>query len=108
MSQIDSFMPASVAPNNIVVTACYSISAIADPGIMPRVAAIFAKRGLMPMYWEARVTGEQDEDLAIDLHMAGLPVIKAEQIAQTLRQIVGVDRVLMSTKPQSTADSAAN
>jgi len=103
MSRLNSFAMEPVAPNSAVVTACFSISAMTDPGIMPRVVEIFAKRGLVPTHWDSRVMGREAEELNIDLQMAGLTMALGEQIAQTMRQIYGVERVLMSIKQPSTA-----
>ena len=76
-------------------TACFSVHAAAEPGVMPRVLELFAKRGLVPSSWVSRVGGH---DLTIDLQMAGLDQASAAYIAQCLRQIVSVDAVLVSEK----------
>ena len=73
--------------------ACFSIHATAEPGVMPRVLALFAKRGLVPSSWVSRVSGR---DLVIDVQMRGLDPASAAYIAQCLRQIVSVDAVLTS------------
>ena len=76
-------------------TACLSVQASADPGIMPRVVELFAKRGLVPSSWISRVSGSE---LTIDLQLAGLDAETAHYIARCLRQIVAVDVVLVSGK----------
>jgi acetolactate synthase small subunit len=75
--------------------ACFSIHAAAEPGVMPRVLALFAKRGLTPSSWVSRVSGR---DLVIDVQMRGLDPASAAYIAQCLRQIVSVNAVLTSEK----------
>ncbi|HEV2547646.1 MAG TPA: hypothetical protein VGU20_09935 [Stellaceae bacterium] len=75
--------------------ACFSINAAAEPGVMPRVLALFAKRGLVPSSWVSRVSGR---DLVIDVQMRGLDPASAAYIAQCLRQIVSVNAVLTSEK----------
>lgn len=77
-------------------TACFSVHAAAEPGVMPRVLQLFAKRGLVPSSWVSRVVGGRD--LTIDLQMRGLDQASAAYIAQCLRQIVSVDAVLVSEK----------
>ncbi|HTS92345.1 MAG TPA: hypothetical protein VMG55_10120 [Stellaceae bacterium] len=77
-------------------TACFSVSADADPGVMPRVLEVFAKRGLVPTFWTSRVGAERD--LTIDIQMRGMESDLADYVAQTLRQIVGVEVVLTSEK----------
>jgi acetolactate synthase small subunit len=76
-------------------TACFSVHAAAEPGVMPRVVELFAKRGLVPTSWISRVSGRE---LTIDLQMRGLGPQEAAYIAQCLRQIVSVDVVLISEK----------
>lgn len=69
---------------------------------MPRVLEPFAKRGLVPTRWHAVCgTGRDDtggEDLVIDLQIAGLEPALVEQIAASLRQIVGIESVLTAVK----------
>ena len=77
-------------------TACFSVSADADPGVMPRVLEVFAKRGLVPTFWTSRVGAERD--LTIDIQMGGMESDLADYVAQTLRQVVGVEVVLTSEK----------
>ena len=50
-------------------TACFSVVSQLDPGGMPRVLALFAKRGLVPTYWFSRVS---EQELTIDMQMEGL------------------------------------
>lgn len=101
MSRSNTYSEESAAPHREAVTACYSVSAFADPSVMPRVLAAFAKRGLVPSHWHSRVGGADGNDLAIDVQMRGLTADLTEQIAQSLRQIIYVDRVLTSTKHSS-------
>lgn len=76
-------------------TACFSVHASAEPGVMPRVVELFAKRGLVPTSWISRVSGSE---LTIDLQLAGLDTETAHYIARCLRQLVAVDVVLVSEK----------
>ncbi|HZB92144.1 MAG TPA: hypothetical protein VE397_11915 [Stellaceae bacterium] len=76
-------------------TACFSVHASAEPGVMPRVVELFAKRGLVPSSWISRVSGGE---LTIDLQLAGLDAEAAHYIARCLRQIIAVDVVLLSEK----------
>jgi len=70
--------------------------ASAEPGMMPRVLGLFAKRGLVPTSWTSRVGAEQD--LTIDIQMAGMSEELADYVTCCLRQIPGVQVVLASTK----------
>jgi hypothetical protein len=82
--------------------ACFSIHAEADPGVMPRVLELFAKRGLLPRRWVSDVTGPGGVpgggELAIDVQVAGLDPETQAYIARCLRQIWGVGTVLTSVR----------
>jgi hypothetical protein len=73
--------------------ACFSISAAASPGVMPRVLELFAKRGLTPTDWRSRAEGGR---LLIDVRMAGIEPRLAGYIGACMRQIYLVDRVLVT------------
>jgi hypothetical protein len=77
------------------VTHCFSLVAKADPGIMPRVMALFAKRALVPDYWCSRLTGAE---ITIDLQVACLDPDTALYLAACFRQMPGMSVVLMSEK----------
>ena len=77
---------------------CFSILAAAEPGVMPRVLELFAKRGLTPTRWHSDVTGKDGRDLAIDLQVNGLDVATGDYIARCLRQVFQVETVLTSQK----------
>ena len=71
----------------------FTVQARAEPGIMPRVVELFAKRGLVPHRWHSSAAGSA---LAIEVQMAGLDRELADYIARCMRQIVGVETVLTS------------
>jgi len=77
-------------------TVCFSIHGVADPGLLPRVVGLWAKRGLTPARWHSAICGRGDREVYIDLEMPGLSTELATQIAGELRQIWGVSQVLMS------------
>lgn len=77
-------------------TVCFSVQGLADPGLLPRVIGLWAKRGLTPTRWHSAVCGRGDRELYIDVEMPGLSADLATQIAKELRQIWGVSQVLMS------------
>ena len=82
-------------------TACFSIHARAEPGVMARVLELFAKRGLVPSRWHSAVDGPDGDDLTIDIHMRGMDEALARYVASCLRQIVGVEAVLASRMVRS-------
>lgn len=97
--------PTRVSPVPIAVPApsifCFSIHAQADPGVMPRVLQLFAKRNLVPVRWHSDVLGGRDlatPDLAIDVQVEGVSTELGNYIARCLRQIPGVATVLTAEK----------
>jgi len=76
---------------SLSVTVCYNLLARPEPGVMPRVVELFAKRGLVPQKWHSAVS---DSGLAIEVQMGGLERDTADYIARCMRQIVGVETVL--------------
>jgi acetolactate synthase small subunit len=82
---------ASARPPETQPTACFSVHAEAEPGVMPRVLALFAKRGLVPTSWHSSVSAGE---LTIDLQMRGLDAATTAYIAACLRQVVSVTTVL--------------
>jgi len=84
-------------PSSLSVCFCFSLQARAEPGVMPRVVELFAKRGLVPQKWHSTASGEA---LTIDVQIAGLDRDLSGYIARCMRQITGVETVLTSeTRP---------
>lgn len=77
---------------------CFSIQAEADPGALPRVLELIAKRGLVPRRWVSDRFGPGGRELAIDLQVEGLTRSVADHIARCLRQVPCVTLVLTSEK----------
>src|SRR5260221_1908255 len=80
--------------------ACFAVTGRPEPGLMPRVLEQFAKRDLVPTRWHAVLeeSASDDSELVIDIQMAGLERDQIMLIAACLRQIVGIDQVLVSEK----------
>jgi acetolactate synthase small subunit len=78
--------------------ACFSVIAACNPGVMPRVLEIFVKRGVVPSRWYSLVTGPRGDELHIDVQAQAMEAADAERIAASLRQVIGVDTVLVSEK----------
>lgn len=79
-------------------TACFSVIATAEPGTLPRVLEIFAKRGLVPDRWLSAVAGPRAGELHIDIQLADADGGLVERLAQSMRQVVSVQSVLTSDK----------
>ncbi len=82
---------------------CFSIQALAEPGVMPRVLELFAKRNLVPVRWHSDVLGAPGRDLAIDVQVEGVSAALGDYIARCLRQIPGVATVLTAEKRPAAA-----
>ena len=89
-------LPSARLPAVAVQTACFSVHGVADPGLLPRVVGLWAKRGLTPARWHGSLCGHGNREVYIDLEMPGLSTELATQIAGELRQIWGGSQVLMS------------
>ena len=92
----------AAAPAAGSVVYCFSILAAAEPGVMPRVLELFAKRGLTPTRWHSDVVGPRSRDggreLSIDIQVHGLDLAAGDYIARCLRQVYQVETVLTSQK----------
>ncbi|MEZ5833868.1 MAG: hypothetical protein R3D05_22080 [Dongiaceae bacterium] len=93
-----TLQPLRSLPHYAVETHCFAIRAATQPGILPRILELFAKRNLVPTKWHSAVFGLNGEDLQVDIQMEGIEAELASYIARCLRQIYGVDSVLTSTK----------
>ncbi len=83
-------------------TACFAVHADCGPSVMPRVLGVFAKRGLVPLQCHSVLCpgpdGERQQDLHIDVQIAGMDQATAARLAEDLRKVVGVIAVLTSRK----------
>jgi hypothetical protein len=85
------------------LTACFAIRAVAEAGTLSRLIEPFAKRNLVPSSVEARVLAADPETLVVDLQIDGLEPALADAIAETIRQMVPVERVLLGSVPAAFA-----
>jgi acetolactate synthase small subunit len=88
-----SLFAATDADEDLPATACFSLHARAEPGVMPRVLELFAKRGLVPCFYQSSTLGADQSRLTIDIQMRGLGGETMDYIAACLRQIVCVEVV---------------
>ena len=93
-----SLSAATDADDDFPATACFSVQARAEPGVMPRVLEHFAKRGFVPTLWRSSTSGADQSKLTIDIQMRGLGRETIDYIAACLRQIVFVEVVLTSQR----------
>ncbi|WP_298371007.1 hypothetical protein [Azospirillum sp.] len=88
-------------PNRRVV---FSVVADADPGSLPRVLELVAKRGLVPLALVSRLV---DDTLAIEMEVGGMVRAESDHVGNCLRQIPMVVRVTVSEQTLS-ADGMAS
>ena len=100
-----STSPERSPPATLSGTVCFSIQAAAEPGVMPRVLELFAKRNLVPERWVSGVhiltqrgAADRKTELMIDLQVAGLTRQDRDYLARCLAQITDVRSVLTSEK----------
>jgi len=74
---------------------CFSVFAAPEASVMPRVLDEFARRGLCPARFDGAVAGA---DLVIDVQCADLEPEVAVHVAERLRGVVHVERVLTAVK----------
>lgn len=90
--------PSDLPSTDAVPTYCFAVHAAAEPGVLPRVMALFAKRNLVPSRWHSDLGGPRSDELVIDIQVAGLAAEEGDFIARCLRQQVCVQSVLTSVK----------
>jgi acetolactate synthase small subunit len=71
----------------------FSVHARAEPGVMPRLLELFAKRGLVPDCWHS-VVASSKAGLTIDIEVDGMAHDTVDYVAACMRQITGVEVVL--------------
>ena len=89
-----SSVAATAAEASFPDAAFFSVHARAEPGTMPRVLELFAKRGLVPSRWYSAICEPDRARLTIEIEVGGLDDEAADYIAGCLRQIVSVDAVM--------------
>ncbi len=87
-----------VRPRTAERVACFAVQALADPGLLPRVLELFAKRGLVPERFFAQAEGQGREAVTLDIQVAGFDPQLTDYVARCLRQIPQVTAVLTTEK----------
>ncbi|MDQ7247237.1 hypothetical protein [Dongia sedimenti] len=91
--------PRHSAGRNPVPTFCLTVRTDADPGSLPRVLEVFAKRGMVPSKLFSVATGA--DELTVDLQVTGIDEDLGSVIANQLRSQVGIETVLTSVKTEA-------
>jgi acetolactate synthase small subunit len=92
--------PVSLVNSPALTTACFSIQAEADPGVMLRVLELFAKRGLIPSHWHGDLEDEESlvPGLIMELQVTGLTHQQIGHVTESLRGMVSVKSVLTTVQ----------
>ncbi|WP_448203256.1 hypothetical protein [Azospirillum sp. sgz302134] len=81
-----------IDPNRCVA---FAVQADADPGTLPRVLELFAKRGLVPLSLNSRLLGDA---LAVEVEVTGMVAAESNHVGNCLRQIPMVTRVTVTDR----------
>ena len=92
-------LPRHSGGRNPVPTFCLTVRMVADPGTLPRVLEVFAKRGMVPSKLFSVATGA--DELTVDLQVTGIDADLGAVIANQLRSQVGIETVLTSVKTEA-------
>jgi len=71
-------------------SALFSVFGAADPALLPRVAALFAKCGLVPAQFHAERFGDE---MHVEIELADIGAARADHFAEVLRQLPIVSAV---------------
>lgn len=82
----------------------FSVIAAADPGTLPRVLELVAKRGLVPLALVSRLA---DDTLTIEMEVGGMVRAESDHVGQCLRQIPMVARVTIGERALSVEGMAS-
>lgn len=75
----------------------FAIRADADPGALPRVLELFAKRGLVPASLRSELLPD-GETLDVTVEIAGMVRAESNHVANCLRAIPAVSHVLTAER----------
>ncbi|WP_448190691.1 hypothetical protein [Azospirillum sp. sgz301742] len=75
----------------------FAVRADADPGSLPRVLELFAKRGLVPAALRSELLPD-GETLDISVEMVGLARAESDHVANCLRTVPMVSHVLTTER----------
>jgi acetolactate synthase regulatory subunit len=98
MNASNAALPRNAAGRKTLPTFCLTVRTLADPGALPRLLEVFAKRGMVPAKLISVATGS--DELTIDLQVDGIDQALGDLIAGQLRSQVGIETVLTSMKSE--------
>ncbi|MGQ9368607.1 hypothetical protein [Azospirillum sp. ST 5-10] len=94
VSAVSPLVPAAEArPADPARTVTFTLRTDAEPGVLPRVLELFAKRGLVPAALRSDLAADA-ETLAIAVEVTGMARAESDHVANCLRSIPAVMQVL--------------
>lgn len=81
---------------------CFSVFSAADPSVLPRVLEVFSLFDLIPAACHS-TRRDGDDQLVIDIQVAGLTAGQAEQLVRRLQRVITVTEVLWSERRSAAA-----
>ena len=72
------------------LSALFSVFGDADPALLPRIVALFAKCGMVPAQFHAERLGDE---MHVEIEFAAIDRSRAEHFAEVLRQLPIVSMV---------------
>ena len=100
MASLAVAAPVQTAPTPSV-KALFYVTAMADPGLLPRLIEPVAKLGYVPARVHASRESGDGSELIIDLRLNGVTSRTAELVEIALRAIVGVRQVIAVVEPDN-------
>lgn len=92
------YYPHNQSEEQVNAVHCFSVRAVADPGMMPRLMELWAKRGLVPDRWHGVRDEASGTHVEIDIESGEIDQALATQMAAAMRAMFGVSQVLLSEK----------
>src|SRR3954452_3220315 len=80
--------------SSVFTTARFSVHALAEPGVLPRLLELFAKRGLVPEFCRSTASGSGVSELTIGIRKRGLDAGTADHIAASMGEITSWGAVI--------------
>ena len=87
--------PSDTRPVDPFRCVAFTVRADADPGTLPRVLELFAKRGLVPASVASRLLGDA---MTMEIEVVGLARAESDHIGNCLRQIPMVTQVRLAER----------
>ncbi|WP_247887087.1 hypothetical protein [Azospirillum sp. SYSU D00513] len=87
--------PAETRPVDPYRCVAFTVRADADPGTLPRLLELFAKRGLVPASVTSRLHGDA---MTVEVEAVGLARAESDHIGNCLRQLPMVAQVRLAER----------